>query len=98
MTTEQPGGAKRRVTPEERAGFSAFVKAGFQAIGYDIDERKVEALKAGQSYIKHISHETIQEWNALEQVEPTADMRRLQEAGFARVVLKPQAFGVAAYK
>ena len=59
---------------------SAFVKAGFQAIGYDIDERKVESLKAGQSYIKHISHETIQEWTALEQFEPTADMKRLAEA------------------
>ena len=59
---------------------SAFVKSGFQAIGYDIDERKVDALKAGQSYIKHISAETIQEWSALQQFEPTADMRRLQEA------------------
>jgi len=25
-------------------------------------------------------------------------MRRLQEAGFARVVRKPEAFGLAAYK
>jgi UDP-N-acetyl-D-glucosamine dehydrogenase len=59
---------------------SAFVKSGFQAIGYDIDDRKVNALKAGQSYIKHIKAETIQEWNALQQFEATADMRRLADA------------------
>ena len=59
---------------------SAFVKSGFQAIGYDIDERKVNALKAGQSYIKHIQAETIQEWNELQQFEATADMQRLKDA------------------
>ncbi len=59
---------------------SAFVKSGFQAIGYDIDERKVNALQAGQSYIKHIKAETIQEWNELQQFEATADMRRLADA------------------
>lgn len=59
---------------------SAFVKSGFQAIGYDIDQRKVDALKAGQSYIKHINPETIQEWNALQQFEATSDMKRLHEA------------------
>lgn len=59
---------------------SAFVKSGFQAIGYDIDQRKVDALQAGQSYIKHIDPETIQEWNALQQFEATSDMKRLNEA------------------
>ena len=59
---------------------SAFVKSGFQAIGYDIDERKVNALQAGQSYIKHIKAETIQEWNDLQQFEATADMGRLRDA------------------
>lgn len=59
---------------------SAFVKSGFQAIGYDIDQRKVDALTAGESYIKHISAETIQEWKALQQFEATSDMQRLQEA------------------
>ncbi len=59
---------------------SAFVKSGFQAIGYDIDQRKVDALQAGESYIKHIKPETIQEWNALKQFEATSDMKRLQEA------------------
>jgi UDP-N-acetyl-D-glucosamine dehydrogenase len=59
---------------------SAFVKAGFSAIGYDIDEKKVNALLAGQSYIKHIQAETIQAWNDGGHFQPTADMRRLSEA------------------
>ncbi|MGE4002092.1 MAG: nucleotide sugar dehydrogenase, partial [Planctomycetaceae bacterium] len=33
----------------------AFVTAGFRAIGFDVDQSKVDALNAGRSYIKHIS-------------------------------------------
>ncbi len=32
----------------------AFVQAGFRAIGFDIDARKVERLNRGESYIGHI--------------------------------------------
>jgi len=36
----------------------AFDRAGFKTIGFDIDAKKPESLKAGKSYIKHIpSHE-----------------------------------------
>jgi len=31
-----------------------FVRAGFSVIGFDIDEKKVQMLASGQSYIKHI--------------------------------------------
>lgn len=33
----------------------AFLRSGFNVIGFDIDERKISALKSGKSYIKHIS-------------------------------------------
>lgn len=59
---------------------SAFIKSGFKAIGYDIDQKKVDALLAGQSYIKHIEPEVIQQWNKTKKFEPTADMLRLSEA------------------
>ena len=38
-----------------------FVARGFRVIGLDIDESKVKALKAGESYIEHIPGEPIQE-------------------------------------
>src|SRR3990167_5474939 len=36
-----------------------FCKAGFKVIGFDIDEKKVELLKQGKSYIKHIDSSRI---------------------------------------
>lgn len=36
-----------------------FVKEGFKTIGFDVDQKKIEMLNAGASYIKHISHEKI---------------------------------------
>ena len=32
----------------------AFTAAGFRCLGFDVDQTKVDKLKAGQSYIKHI--------------------------------------------
>lgn len=59
---------------------NAFTKVGFQCIGYDVDQSKVDALNAGQSYIKHIRSETVAGWIREGQLEPTADMSRLSEA------------------
>ena len=36
-----------------------FAEAGFRAIGFDIDPRKVETLRRGQSYIKHVGSERV---------------------------------------
>ena len=33
----------------------AFVSAGFRTMGFDVDQRKVDSLNAGQSYIRHIA-------------------------------------------
>ena len=38
-----------------------FVGAGLQAIGFDVDQSKVESLQAGKSYIEHISSEWIRQ-------------------------------------
>ena len=59
---------------------NAFIKAGFKTMGFDIDQRKVDTLLKGQSYIKHIPAEMIANWLALKQFEPTSDMSRLKEA------------------
>ncbi|MFO1023392.1 MAG: nucleotide sugar dehydrogenase [Planctomycetales bacterium] len=58
----------------------AFTKAGFTCLGFDVDQSKVDALKAGKSYIKHLDSKIIQDWLAKKQFEPTADMSRLKEA------------------
>jgi UDP-N-acetyl-D-glucosamine dehydrogenase len=58
----------------------AFIQAGFRTLGFDIDQTKIDRLKAGQSYIKHIPAEWIAKTAAAGAFEPTADMRRLSEA------------------
>src|SRR5207253_7871366 len=58
----------------------AFVRAGFRTLGFDIDERKIQRLKSGESYIGHIPSAWISEWLIDKKFEPTADMRRLAEA------------------
>ena len=59
---------------------SAFTNAGFRCLGYDVDESKVSALAAGESYIQHISSEQIQDWKSRQVLEATTDMGRLSEA------------------
>lgn len=58
----------------------AFISAGFSTMGYDVDQAKVDRLLAGQSYIGHIPSSWIAEWIDGGKLEPTADMRRLDEA------------------
>jgi UDP-N-acetyl-D-glucosamine dehydrogenase len=38
-----------------------FAWGGFNVVGFDIDETKIDRLNAGQSYIKHISSQRVQE-------------------------------------
>ncbi len=58
----------------------AFVQVGFTTLGFDIDQRKVERLLAGESYIGHIPSSWIAECIQSGRFTPTADMQRLAEA------------------
>ena len=58
----------------------AFTSAGFRCMGFDVDEAKVERLRAGESYIKHIDAAAMASLIQEEKFEPTADMARLGEA------------------
>jgi len=58
----------------------AFTGAGFSCLGFDVDETKVERLKAGQSYIKHIDSAGLQRLIQERKFEPTSDLNRLKEA------------------
>lgn len=57
-----------------------FVEAGFPAIGFDIDTKKINALLHGKSYIKHIPIEPVQRFLETGQLDVTMDFDRLSEA------------------
>ena len=54
-----------------------FVKAGFSVSGFDVDKSKIDSLKAGRSYIKHISEDSIRE--ILPKFEPTTEFSKLAD-------------------
>ncbi|MFC1735486.1 nucleotide sugar dehydrogenase [Candidatus Hydrogenedentota bacterium] len=53
---------------------------GYRVIGYDVDEKKVDALNRGESYIKHIPSGSITEKIEAGMFEATTDFSRLSEA------------------
>lgn len=57
-----------------------FIHAGFRVLGYDIDQRKVDQLNAGKSYIGHIPSEWLQSWIKTERFSATSDIERLSAA------------------
>ncbi|MEY3172873.1 MAG: UDP-N-acetyl-D-glucosamine 6-dehydrogenase [Planctomycetota bacterium] len=59
---------------------SAFTNAGFKCLGFDVDDAKIQQLRLGQSYIRHIPSATITDWIQRGVLDPTSDMSRLHEA------------------
>lgn len=59
---------------------NAFTTAGLRCLGFDVDWAKVQSLKEGISYIRHMESATIQSWLDRELFEPTVDMQRLCDA------------------
>ena len=58
----------------------AFYNAGLSCLGLDVDQKKVDALNAGKSYIAHIGDDKIKAWVDAGKLEATVDMARLSEA------------------
>lgn len=60
-----------------------FLKKGFHVLGYDIDQSKVEKIMRGESYIKHIGTDFLEE-HALRtrRLSATSDSSRLSEPDF----------------
>jgi UDP-N-acetyl-D-glucosamine dehydrogenase len=59
---------------------TAFVRAGFRTMGFDVDQKKIDMLRAGQSYIKHIDAAAVSKLIDEGQFDPTADLDRMGEA------------------
>ena len=54
-------------------------RGGFRVVGFDIDTRKVESLKAGKSYIGHIADDRVKELVTAGRFEPTTDFSRIAD-------------------
>jgi UDP-N-acetyl-D-glucosamine dehydrogenase len=59
---------------------AAFHAAGFAVIGFDVDPAKIEALRAGRMYLKHLGESMVRDMKAAGRFEATADFSRLGEA------------------
>jgi UDP-N-acetyl-D-glucosamine dehydrogenase len=57
----------------------AYANKGFQALGFDIDPPKIDAIRAGKSYIKHIPAEPIAAARQAGTLDATADFSRIRE-------------------
>src|SRR5437763_1048981 len=57
-----------------------FAWGGFRVAGFDVDEAKVAKLKAGESYIKHISSRRVEELRDGGHFEPTCDPACFRDA------------------
>ena len=57
----------------------AFWQKDFQVVGFDIDLQKVDALNAGQSFIRHIPSDAIAEWVKSGKFSATTDFVRTAE-------------------
>lgn len=58
----------------------AFGEAGCPVLAFDVDQAKIDALEAGESYIKHIDASRIAPLVENEKLRATADLGRLGEA------------------
>ena len=57
----------------------AFIEAGYRVLGFDVDQSKVDHLKAGKSYIGHLDSKWIADCVQSKKLDPTADLKRLNE-------------------
>ena len=57
-----------------------FALKGFSTTGFDVDEKKIESIKKGRSYIKHIDEEKIGRAIQGNKLDVTTDFSRLTES------------------
>jgi UDP-N-acetyl-D-glucosamine dehydrogenase len=71
----------------------AFNAAGFRVVGFDVDPRKIEALKEGQNYLKHLGEDYVKQMVASGRFDATTDIRRMAECD-ALISCVPTPLGV----
>src|SRR3954471_14236550 len=60
---------------------AAFHRAGLPVLGFDVDQSKIEALKRGENYLKHLGATLVSELQKVDakRFDSTADVSRLGE-------------------
>ena len=56
-----------------------FTRAGMKVLGFDVDDKKVKALKAGRSYIEHIPSQVVKDMVATGLFDATTDFKKLSK-------------------
>lgn len=69
-----------------------FLEAGFQVLGFDIDQSKIDTLYVGRRYIKHIDHTNIFKALKTGQFEVTSDFAQAEKAD-ALIICVPTPLG-----
>jgi UDP-N-acetyl-D-glucosamine dehydrogenase len=70
----------------------AFWQAGYPVLGFDIDPAKIEMLKRGESYLKHLGEDFVQQMSKDPRFEATSDPMKLGDAD-AVIVCVPTPLG-----
>lgn len=58
----------------------AFFQAGFRVVGYDIDDQKIQMLRRGDSYLKHLGTDFVQAMAQSDRFVATSDPQELGKA------------------
>lgn len=58
----------------------ALHEAGYRVLGYDVDARKIDALRRGESYLKHLGDDLVRSLAASDAFEASDDADRLGDA------------------
>ena len=91
MSTEASTLEKKIKSREARVGIigmgyvglplvKTFLVQGFEVVGFDIDEKKVNLLNQGKSYIKHVSTEELKSFLKKRKFQATSNFTALAEA------------------
>jgi UDP-N-acetyl-D-glucosamine dehydrogenase len=70
----------------------AFWQAGYPVLGFDIDPAKIDMLKRGESYLKHLGEDYVQKMSKDSRFDATSDPRKLGDAD-AVIVCVPTPLG-----
>jgi UDP-N-acetyl-D-glucosamine dehydrogenase len=72
----------------------AFHNAGFRVMGFDVDPKKIDALRRGENYLKHLGSSMVKDMVAAGRFDVTDDFARPGRAG-RRHQLRPDAAWLA---
>jgi UDP-N-acetyl-D-glucosamine dehydrogenase len=58
---------------------AAFHRAGFPVIGFDVDQKKIDALHRGENYLQHLGADLVKNMQSGAKMDATTDVLRMKE-------------------